>query len=107
MINFSENNSAAKKVAIYYAKKLSNSHMESLILGESDIASEEDAIALTRFFWAMSDLAAEDYENDVEVEGGIDLERSLEKIMNIFIGYLRKIGFFQQWVDESNKINNS
>ncbi len=54
----------------------------------------------------MSDLALEDYQNDIQLEGGVDLDHWLEKIMNIFIGYLKKLSFQQQWIDESNRINH-
>lgn len=107
MMEFNEYNQSAKKVALHYAKKLNSKYAEDVLKGERDINCKEDAKLLTQFFWSMSDEAAEDHLNDVEVEGGVDLEFWLEKLMNIFIGYMNKMGFNQCWVDESNRINHS
>ncbi len=106
LINFDTFNNTAQNVALHYSKKLECVLAEQVILGEKDITTAEEAKTFTEFFWQMSDLDAEDYQNDIQVKGGVGLEYWLEKIMNLFIGYLKKLGFQQQWIDESNRINH-
>ncbi|QFT56312.1 hypothetical protein [Microbulbifer sp. THAF38] len=107
MMEFNEYEITAKQVAVHYSKKLKNQFAENIVLGKNDIASAEDAKRLTQFFWDMADQAAEDYQADEELELEVDLESCMERLMNIFIGYTKRAGFNQQWIEESNRINGS
>ncbi|WP_444892000.1 hypothetical protein ACJJIE_13310 [Microbulbifer sp. TRSA001] len=106
-MEFNEHELAAKDVAIHYAQKLNNRWAENIILGNSDTLSADETRRLTQFFWDMADQAAEDYQADEELEFKVNLESCMERLMNIFIGYTKKAGFNQQWVEESNKINGA
>ncbi|WP_444958631.1 hypothetical protein [Microbulbifer sp. ZKSA002] len=107
MIEFSEHETTIKGVALYYSRELENQFAEDLILGINDINSANEARKLTQFFWDMADQAAEDYQADEELEFEVDLETCMERLMNIFIGYTKRAGFNQQWIEESNRINGS
>ncbi|BBM01971.1 hypothetical protein [Microbulbifer sp. GL-2] len=107
MIEFSEHETTIKGVALHYSRKLENQFAEDLVLGVNDITSANKARKLTQFFWDMADQAAKDYQADEELEFKVDLEDCMEKLMNIFIGYTKRAGFNQQWIEESNRINDS
>ena len=104
MIDFHDQGEALE-LTKYYAEKLDSQLALEIINNNRDISNIEEARELTRFFWAMADLAAEDYEQGADIASSYDLERWMEKLMNIFIGYMKKFGFFQIWTDESNDIN--
>jgi len=106
MIEFTPQYEKAKEIALHYAEQLNNNFIIDVLEGIKNITSSYEAVEFTKFFWDMTDLAAEDHKNDIEVAGVSDLEFWMEKLMNIFIGHLKKIGFYQSWVDESNKINS-
>lgn len=105
MMEFTQQNETARRVALHYAERLDNVLATSVLTGGRTIDSFSDAVEFTNFFWTLTDLAVEDHENDIEVIGGGDLEFLMEKLMNIFIGYLKESGFYQAWVDESNRLN--
>ncbi|WP_444940776.1 hypothetical protein ACJJI3_20510 [Microbulbifer sp. ZKSA004] len=107
MIEFSEHETTIKGVVLYYSRKLENQFAEDLVLGVNDITSANEARKLTQFFWDMADQAAEDYQADEELEFEVDLESCMERLMNIFIGYTKRTGFNQQWIEESNRINST
>ena len=107
MMKFNEHELAIKDIAIHYSHKLKNQLAEDILLGKRDITSAEETKLLTQFFWQMADEAAKDYQNDGQLDIDVDLEDCMEKLMNIFIGYTKRAGFNQQWVEESNRINST
>lgn len=104
-MKFNEDDLLVRHIAIHYSRKLKNQLTENIVLGNSDIASSDEARRLTQFFWDMASQAAKDYQNDGQPDIDVDLEDCMEKLMNIFIGYTKRASFNQQWVEESNKIN--
>lgn len=106
MMEFTQQNETARRVALHYAERLDNVLAKSVLTGDRTIDILSDAVEFTNFFWTMTDLAVEDHENDIKVIGGVNLEFWMEKLMNIFIGYLKESGFYRAWVDESNRLNS-
>ena len=105
MISFSENDLYAKKLAIHYAKVLGNNYAEKILILSADITTPEDAEQITRFYWAMVDLAVKDQQQGKEIEGIVDLEHWMEKLLNIIMGYLNRVGLGEYWSKISNEIN--
>ncbi|MGL6161809.1 hypothetical protein [Microbulbifer sp.] len=105
MMKFSDHLKPAQEVALHYANKLKNSLAARVLAGEKDISTVDEAVELTRFFWEMTDCAVDDQKGGVEVAGTSDLEHWMERLMNVFIGYFKDMGFQQQWIEESNRIN--
>ncbi|WP_444899862.1 hypothetical protein ACJJIT_02440 [Microbulbifer sp. SSSA003] len=106
-MKFNENDLLVRHIAIHYSHKLKNQLAEDILLGKRDITSTEETKLLTQFFWQMADQAAKDYQIDGQPYIDVDLETCMEKLMNIFIGYTKRAGFNQQWIEESNRINGS
>jgi len=105
MMNFTEVNVPAKKIALHYAQRLNNQLAINVIEGRSEILSKDEAIKFTAFFWEMVDESVEDDKNNIEVVGVTDLEHWMEKLMNIIIGYMNRSGYKEEWTRESNRIN--
>lgn len=106
MMKFDEYQQPAKMIAIHYAIQLQSSLAQDILEGKKQLTSKEEAVEITHFFWDMVDCAVEDENNDMVIAGEVDMQHWMEKLMNIFIGYCRKMGFEDQWTDESNKINS-
>lgn len=105
MIDFTETNMPAKKVALHYAQKLNNQLVINILQGEGNLKTSDEAKEFTAFFWAMTDESVEDYENNIEIAGVTDLDHWMEKLMNITIGYMKSCGYNEEWTKESNRIN--
>jgi hypothetical protein len=82
---------------LYYAKQFNADPLIPILECEAAVSSKEEAQALSRFFWQMLDAAAEDRDNHVEVLGEKDLQRWMERSMNIISGYLERIGYHDEW----------
>lgn len=106
MIDFPAHLKPAQPVALHYARTLGCPLAEEVLQAKRDISNNEEAIELTRFFWEMADSAAEDQESGAEIAGVTDLQHWMEKLMNLMIGYCKERGYFEQWTDESNRINS-
>lgn len=105
MIDFSEHDLPAQKIAIYYSKTLGNTFAQKVMSLDIDITSPEEAEEITKFYWAMVNLAVEDQEEDKEIEGFTDLEYWMEKLLNIVMGYINRIGLGEYWGKVSDEIN--
>ncbi|WP_444887153.1 hypothetical protein [Microbulbifer sp. JMSA008] len=73
----------ARDAAIHYTRNPANQSTENIILSNNDISSA-----------------------DKEIKLEVDLDRLMEKLINIFIGYTKNVGFYLQWIEESNRIND-
>ena len=107
MMTFNDRDTEARDLAMHYASQLNNELAREVLSGKKNISNSEEAIAFTQFFWEMTDLAVQDYEDNIEINGILDFEHWMEKLMNIFIGYLKKSGFSQQWKEVSDRINSA
>jgi hypothetical protein len=105
MIKFSEHDVYAQKLAIHYANMLGDEYASRVMSLSAEISTQEEAENITRFYWAMVDLAVEDQEHGREIEGTTDLEFWMEKLLNIIMGYLNRIGFREQWAKTSDELN--
>ncbi|MFZ5605069.1 MAG: hypothetical protein ACOY7J_21665 [Pseudomonadota bacterium] len=106
MITYSQHEQPAQTLALHYAAQAGDALAQAVYGGQKEVHSREDALSLTRFFWAMSDAAAEDYRQDTELARQYDLEFWMEKLMNKTIGYLAGLGYRDLWTEESNRINS-
>ena len=105
MLNFSNQDRQAQTIAMHYAKRMSNQYALEVFLLTSDINTPAEAALITEFFWNMVDAAAEDEEQGSEIEGVIDLQYWMQRLMNILAGYMNKIGFGDKWVEISDSAN--
>lgn len=105
MLNFSEHNAPAQYIASHYARITGNDYALRVISQDADITTPEEAEEITRFYWAMVDLAVEDQEQGKEIEGATDLEFWMEKLLNILMGYLNRIGYGDNWAKVSDEVN--
>lgn len=97
MLDFSGKDQKAQQVCLHYADKLSAKGLIDILSCKAPITSKEEAVALSKFFWDMLDASAGDRDDGVEVLGERDLQYWMERNMNIFRGYLYKIGFGEEW----------
>jgi len=107
MMTFPEQLKPSQALALHYANTLKCPLATEIFQGKRDVSSKDEAINLTRFFWEMVDIEVEDQENDREIASVTGLEHWMEKLMNLMSGYCKKQGYFQQWSEESNRINGS
>lgn len=97
MLDFSGKDQKAQQVCLHYAKQLRVDNLIEIIECKAPVRSKEEALALSRFFWAMLEAVADDNENEVEVLGEKNLQHWMERSMNIISGYLSRIGYEEEW----------
>ncbi|AWF82002.1 hypothetical protein BTJ40_14850 [Microbulbifer sp. A4B17] len=90
MMNFNKANQPAKTLVLHYAKQLRSEIAESVVSGNSNLGSKEEAKSLAYFFWEMTDQAVDDQKECKMVEGITDIQSWLEKALHIFRGYFKK-----------------
>ena len=102
MLKYSPHQQICQTLAIHYARKIDHSFFLDFVLSRADIGSAEDAATITLAFWEITDLAVEDYQNDIAVEGIVDLESWMFKLFNLVRGYVVKSGYAEVW-DEATE----
>lgn len=102
-MNFNEYNQPVKKLVLYYAQKLDSDLAHSIVSGDSNLSSKEEAESLAYFFWEMTNQAVEDENEDKVIEGISDLQSWLEKALYIFTGYFKKQGYEKEWAESYDK----
>ena len=105
MIEFTEHNLTAQKLALHYARKLSDDFAISVFSLSNDVTTPTEAEKITRFYWSMINLAVDDQENEKEIEGVVDLEYWMEKLLNLVMGYLNNVGLGEYWAKVSDEMN--
>lgn len=103
MLEFNENTKNAQTLAIYYANKVGNQLLIDFMSSSKEIASREEAETVINGFWAMTDMAIEDNNNDKAIEGISDIEFWMYKLFNKMYGYMVKNGFEAQWQEISKR----
>lgn len=83
-------------VALYFARELQDSFAEKII-SSGEVSSEDEAIHLSKFFWAMVNRSATSSVN-LPCEGSS--QYWTEKLYNSFGGYLERIGYESIWDQE-------
>ena len=105
MITVHEDDQAAIVIAQHYANQLNNDLAAKFFSMQIAVASKSDAEQLTRFYWEMVDQAVDDQDNEISIEDVSDLQFWMEKLMNIVMGYLKRVGMYEVWSDVSDQIN--
>jgi hypothetical protein len=107
MLNFSNQDHLAQKIAIHYARLMDNQYALDVFSLTVDVSTESEAEAITLCFWNMVDRAAEDedQDQDKEIEGAVDLQYWMQRLMNILAGHMNQIGFGDIWVKASDASN--
>lgn len=97
MLEFATEDENARLLAIHYANKIGDEFIISFMSSKISISTSEQAIKVTRLFWEMVDLSIDDNENDISVEGVINIEFWMYKLFNKVSGYIATRGFEKQW----------
>ncbi len=97
MLDFSGKDQKAQQVCMHYAKQLRADNLIPIIECRASVISQDEAKALSRFFWMMLEASAEDRDKGVEVLGEGDQQYWMERSMNIISGYLNSIGYDEVW----------
>lgn len=105
MLNFSNEDHLAQVIGLHYAVQLNNSYAQQVFGLKAYIKTPAEAEAITLFFWSMVDCAVEDEEQGKEIEGTVDLQLWMERLMNILMGYINRIGFGDVWAKTSDAAN--
>ncbi|MCX2783735.1 hypothetical protein OQJ46_12135 [Microbulbifer thermotolerans] len=103
MLEFNETTQNAQKLAVHYAKKLGDQLLIDFMSSSRDVTSPEEATAVIKGFWEMTDLAIEDNHNNKSVEGISDIEFWMHKLFNKVYGYMLRNGFEEQWQNISDQ----
>jgi hypothetical protein len=103
MLDFKGKDKRAKDVCLYYANKLNAKNLMGILASQDPVRSKEEALELSRFFWKMVDASIEDRDNGIKILDEADLQHWMERSMNIFSGYLRSIGYEDQWEQVSDE----
>lgn len=107
MLNYNEASNPAKMLAIHYSNRVGDADLIRFMSGQSGVSSKEMAIRIADGFWQMTDMAAEDYNQNRQVEGIDDIEYWMHKLFNKVYGYMAKNGFQDEWelrYDRQNKV---
>lgn len=97
MLNYNEASNPAKILAIHYSNRVGDADLISFMAGQSGISSKEIALRISEGFWQMTDLAADDYIENKQIEGIDDIEFWMHKLFNKVYGYVNKNGFQDEW----------
>lgn len=106
MMNFNEYNQPAKTLVLHYAKQINSEIARSVVSGDSNLGSKEEAESLAYFFWEMTDQAVDDEKDCKMIEGISDIQSWLEKAFHIFRGYFKKQGYQQEWSEGYDKYHS-
>lgn len=104
MLDFSGKDVVAQHICIYYAEKIGALALIDVLRCKKPVESKKEARELSKFFWDMLDASAADMEDGVEVCGEQDLAHWMERNMNVFRGYLCKIGYGEEWEKVSDEV---
>lgn len=88
-----------KTVAITFALLL-NDEITKAILEKGSVASRDEAIHLSQFFWRMIEKSA---ASNVQLQGEGSAKYWTEKLYNSIGGYLEKAGYAAEWNEEIDK----
>lgn len=86
-------------VALAYARAMKDKIAEKILLS-GEVTNKEEAIHLSKFFWAMVDRASIE---EIEIPCDGSSEYWLEKLYNSLGGYLENIGYESEWDAEIDR----
>lgn len=107
MLGFDESSVKAQLLAIHYARKIGDDYVIGFMSSKAGIASSDEAMRIAKAFWKMTDLAIDDKENDIIVDGVVDLEFWMHKLFNKVSGYFKLNGYEDQWHQAADEYNAS
>jgi len=97
MLKYNENSEKTKLLAAYYASKVGSKRLHDFMTGCTGAKTQEEANEIIDGFWRMTDLAIDDNEKGVEIEGISDIEFWMHKLFNKVYGYMVNNGYEVQW----------
>lgn len=97
MIEYSYNEE--KVVALFLADELGDSIAKNIIQ-KGEVTNKQEAIHLSKFFWAMVNKSA---EGSIELPCEGSSQYWTEKLYNSLGGYLERAGYEEQWNEEVDK----
>ena len=100
MLNYDENSQSAKTLASHYANLVGDEFLVGFMVGKMEISSPDQLRSVIEGFWVMTDLAIQDCEEGKVIEGVVDIEYWMHKLLIKVNGYMTKNGFAQQWDSE-------
>ncbi len=107
MLNFDSDSVNAQKLAIHYSKRMNDDYVINFMSSKVDIATPDEALKIAKAFWEMTDLAIDDNDNNVTIDGVNDLEFWMHKLFNKISGYLKKNGYDAQWDQATDEYNSN
>jgi hypothetical protein len=102
MIEFDSHKKPAQTLAVHYARQVGKSYVVDFMLSNSDILSADNAYSVAKAFWEITDLAIDDNDKGIVVEGVSDIEFWMYKLFNLVSGYIEQKGYREQW-DKAKK----
>ena len=106
MLNYNEASNPAKVLAIHYSNRVGDVDLIHFMSGQSGISSKDMAFRIADGFWKMTDMAADDYKQNRQIEGIDDIEFWMHKLFNKVYGYMAKYGFQDEWDKASDQRNS-
>lgn len=97
MLEFNESTQKAKVLAVHYATLVGDPALISFMSSETEIQSTDQAKSIIEGFRQMTDLAVEDHQNSVTIEGVADIEFWMYKLFNKVYGHMVNNGFAEVW----------
>lgn len=97
MLEFNESTRSARILAVHYANKVGDPDLVRFMSSESDIHSLAQGEKIVEGFRQMTDLAVEDHQNSVTIEGVADIEFWMYKLFNKVYGHMVNNGFAEVW----------
>lgn len=101
MLSFTADDAPARLLAVHYAKQIGDTELIRFMSSEIDIESAEAARSIISGFSKMTALAADDFEQDRQIEGIADIEFWMHKLFNKVYGYMSRHGFQNAWDNAS------
>ncbi len=107
MLIFDPESENAQKLALHYSKKIGDTLAKKFFSSQIALSNKDEAYHIASIFWELSDLAADDNQKNIAVEGIVDLEFWMYKLLNITSGYMEKSGYKKQWLAAKDAYDNS
>ncbi|MCX2843224.1 hypothetical protein OQJ59_16570 [Microbulbifer thermotolerans] len=88
-----------REILVHYAEKMKNEAVLN-ILQNNLVSNREQALELSKFYWSMLDVAAEDQGSGVPILEKEGIEQWMEYIFHSLNSYLVSNGYEQEWDQE-------
>lgn len=88
-------------ILLHYADKMQRAEAKAILLN-SIVHDKSEALILSKFYWDMLDIAADDQGEGVELLEKEGIEVWMEYIFHSLNGYLVSNGYEEQWDEGDN-----